>query len=61
MHVPEVVLPDADITSAGWLKVPYGFNGRRHLLLQVSDEGLVDEAQYHARRHLLIRIADGEA
>lgn len=66
LSVPEVVLLDAepavaDSTPAGWLKVSYGFNGRRHALLQVSAGGLVDEAQYHARRHLLIRIADGEA
>lgn len=65
MHVPQVVLigtapGEAVVTPAGWLKVRYGFNGRRHLMLRVDEGGLVDESQYHERRHMLIRIAEGE-
>jgi hypothetical protein len=63
MRSPEVVLFDQDaaaMTPAGWFKVPYGYNGRRHVMLQVQDGGLVEPGQYHARRNLLVRIADGD-
>lgn len=64
MAVPEVVLLEAESplgTPAGWLKIRYGYNGKRRVMLRVQPGGLVDHAQYHERRHLLVRIADGDA
>jgi hypothetical protein len=64
MRSPAVVLfaQEAPATTpAGWFKVPYGFNGRRRVMLRVMDGGAIEPAQYHARRHLLVRIADGDA
>jgi hypothetical protein len=64
MRKPQVVLFDEavhPVTPAGWLKLPYGYNGRRRVMLRVLDGGELEPAQYHARRHLLVRIADGDA